>query len=201
MSNQDINMNKLTGRNLVTIGIFAALYLVLTFIGGVVFAINPIFTFLTPLGCAILSGPVFLLMSLKVPKAGAISICGIIVGIIMFATGMYWGMALAYIILGVIADFIASIGKYKNPKITSISYITISLSGITSYAVFFLNKGKWLQYMLKQGADPVYYEVMMNSAKFWYLPAIVIGTIISAAISSWIGRKLLKKQFEKAGIV
>ncbi len=201
MSNHDTNSRKLSAKDLVTIGVFSALYVVLTIVGGIIFGTNPILTFWMPLGCAILSGPVFLLMSLKVPKPGAITICGIIMGIIMLVTGMYWGIALAFVILGFAADLVASIGKYKNSKITSISYIIISLSTITSYALFFLNQSAWLKYMKKQGTDPAYYETMIANAKGWYLPAIIIGTIICASISALVGRKLLKKQFKKAGIV
>ena len=41
---------------------------------------------------------------------------------------------------------------------------------------------------------------MANSAPISMLPVIILATVIIAIISGLIGRKLLKKQFEKAGI-
>ena len=200
MSNQVGLSSKLSVKDLVTIGIFAAIYAVLTLLGGMVFACNPVLTFLMPLGCALLPGPVYLLLVAKVPKRGAIAIIGILVGIIMFVTGMYWGMALAFVILGIISDAIAGSGKYRNMRITISSYVLFTLSTIITYAVFFLDRDNYLDYMLKQGTDPVYFETMVATARGWMLPAIIAGTIICALISAWVGRNLFKKHFEKAGI-
>ena len=63
MSNQ-INPAKksLTIKDLVTTGIFSAIFLVFTMIGGIFFAPNPVLTFYMPMGAALLCGPVYLLM-------------------------------------------------------------------------------------------------------------------------------------------
>ena len=63
MSNQ-INPAKksLTIKDLVTTGIFSAIFLVFTLIGGIFFAPNPVLTFYMPMGAALLCGPVYLLM-------------------------------------------------------------------------------------------------------------------------------------------
>ena len=38
-------------------------------------------------------------------------------------------------------------------------------------------------------------------ANWWAIPAMLLGTILCAFIGGFIGKKLLKKHFEKAGIV
>ena len=38
-------------------------------------------------------------------------------------------------------------------------------------------------------------------AQWWAIPLMTLGTIICALIGGYIGKKLLKKHFEKAGIV
>ena len=55
MSNQ-INPAKksLTIKDLVTTGIFSAIFLVFTMIGGIFFAPNPVLTFYMPMGAALL---------------------------------------------------------------------------------------------------------------------------------------------------
>lgn len=54
--------------------------------------------------------------------------------------------------------------------------------------------------MLENGTEQSYIDTMSASAPSWLLAVIMIGTLAIAAFSGWIGGKLLKKQFEKAGI-
>lgn len=73
---QTINKKGLTVKDLVTVGIFSALFLVFALVGGIFFAPNPVLTFYMPVGSALLCGPVYLLMLSKVQKRWAASILG-----------------------------------------------------------------------------------------------------------------------------
>ena len=73
---QTINKKGLTVKDLVTVGIFSALFLVFALVGGIFFAPNPVLTFYMPVGSALLCGPVYLLMLAKVQKRWAASILG-----------------------------------------------------------------------------------------------------------------------------
>lgn len=65
---QTINKKGLTVKDLVTVDIFSALFLVFALVGGIFFAPNPVLTFYMPVGSALLCGPVYLLMLSKVQK-------------------------------------------------------------------------------------------------------------------------------------
>lgn len=56
MNQQFVEKKGLTVKDLVTIGIFSALFLVFTLIGGIFFAPNPVLTFYMPVGSALLCG-------------------------------------------------------------------------------------------------------------------------------------------------
>lgn len=73
---QTINKKGLTVKDLVTVDIFSALFLVFALVGGIFFAPNPVLTFYMPVGSALLCGPVYLLMLAKVQKRWAASILG-----------------------------------------------------------------------------------------------------------------------------
>lgn len=201
MSNQ-INPAKksLTIKDLVTTGIFSAIFLVFTMIGGIFFAPNPILTFYMPMGAALLCGPVYLLMIAKVQKRWSVTILGIIMGIIWFVTGMHWAFSLGYIGMGIIADLVAGAGDYRNKAVNLLSYILMSLGGVYTYVVFFIDPQGWASTMLENGTEQSYIDTMSASAPSWLLAVIIIGTLAIAAFSGWIGGKLMKKQFEKAGI-
>ena len=201
MSNQ-INPAKksLTIKDLVTTGIFSAIFLVFTMIGGIFFAPNPVLTFYMPMGAALLCGPVYLLMIAKVQKRWSVTILGIIMGIIWFVTGMHWAFSLGFIGMGIIADLVAGAGDYRNKVVNLLSYMLMSLGSVYTYVVFFIDPQGWASTMLENGTEQSYIDTMSASAPSWLLAVIIIGTLAIAAFSGWIGGKLLKKQFEKAGI-
>lgn len=196
-----LDQKSLTVKDLVTTGIFSALFFIFTMIGGAFFAVNPVLTFYMPMGSALLCGPIFLLLVAKVHKRWNITILGIIMGIIWFVTGMHWAFSLGYIGMGIIADLVAGIGQYKSKKINMLSYILMSLSGVFTYVVFFVDPQGWAGTMLKNGTEQSYIDTMSAAAPSWLLVVIILGTLLVAAFSAWVGSKMLKKQFEKAGII
>ena len=200
--NNRINPAKksLTIKDLVTTGIFSAIFLVFTMIGGIFFAPNPVLTFYMPMGAALLCGPVYLLMIAKVQKRWSVTILGIVMGIIWFVTGMHWAFSLGYIGMGIIADLVAGAGHYRNKVVNLLSYMLMSLGSVYTYVVFFIDPQGWASTMLENGTEQSYIDTMSASAPSWLLAVIIIGTLAIAAFSGWIGGKLLKKQFEKAGI-
>lgn len=191
----------LSVKDLVTVGIFSALFLVFAFIGGISFAPNPVLTFYMPVGSALLCGPVYLLMLAKVQKRFAVTILGAILCIIWFVTGMHWAMALGYLIMGIAADLTAGAGRYKSKKINSLSYILLSLGGTGSYLMFFANPDGWAKTMLGNGTEQSYIDAMRNTGTVWIMLLMLAGTILAAALSAFVGCKMLRKQFEKAGVV
>ena len=191
----------LSVKDLVTTGIFTALMIVFTMLGGMFFAANPVLTFYMPMGCALLCGPVYLLLVAKVHKRWSITILGIILGFFFFVTGMHWSMALGNIGMGIIADIVAGFGAYTNKKLNALSYMLFMLSNTFTYLIFFIDRDRWIHSMLKKGTDASYIETMNTSAASWMPVVIVGGTLLVAAFSAWVGSKMLKKQFEKAGLV
>ncbi len=197
MNKQTAIKKGLSVKDLVTVGIFSALFLVFALVGGISFAPNPVLTFYMPVGSALLCGPVYLLMLAKVKKRWAVSILGAILCIVWFVTGMHWAMALGYLVMGVAADFVAGAGEYKSKMMNSVSYIVISLGGTASYLVFFANPDGWAKTMLGNGTEQSYIDTMRETGSVWIM---LVGTVLAAAVSAFVGCKMLRKQFEKSGI-
>ena len=190
----------LTVKDLVTVGIFSALFLVFALVGGIFFAPNPVLTFYMPVGSALLCGPVYLLMLAKVQKRWAASILGALLCIVWFVTGMHWAMAVGYLVMGIAADLVAGIGDYRSKKTNSLSYILLSLGGIASYLVFFANPEAWARTMLGNGTEQSYIDTMRSTGSTWIMVVMPAGTVLAAALSAFVGCRMLRKQFEKAGI-
>ena len=139
-------------------------------------------------------------MLAKVQKRWAVTILGALLCIIWFVTGMHWAMALGYLVMGVIADLTAGSGQYKSRKINSLSYMLLSLGGTASYLVFFADPDGWAKTMLGNGTEQSYIDTMRTTGTLWIMILMLAGTILAAAVSAFVGCRMLKKQFEKAGI-
>lgn len=200
MNKQTAIKKGLSVKDLVTVGIFSALFLVFALVGGIFFAPNPVLTFYMPVGSALLCGPIYLLMLAKVKKRWAVSILGAILCIVWFVTGMHWAMALGYLVMGVAADFVAGAGEYKSKMMNSVSYIVISLGGTASYLVFFANPDGWAKTVLGNGTEQSYIDTMRETGSVWIMLVMLVGTVLAAAVSAFVGCKMLRKQFEKSGI-
>lgn len=201
MSNRANSMNKgLSVKDLVTTGIFTALVFVFILIGGMFFATNPVLTFFMPAGSGLLAGPAFLLMIAKVQKRWSLSIMGVVIGILWFVTGMHWAFVLGYLLMAIVADFVAGVGKYRSKKLNSLAYILFSLGSTGTYILFFVDPNGWAQTMLGNGTEQSYIDTMQATANTGILVAMFAAVLITSAISAFVGCKLLKKQFEKAGI-
>ncbi|MDD4844421.1 MAG: MptD family putative ECF transporter S component [Anaerotignum sp.] len=191
---------KLNVKDLITTGIFSALLFLALLIGGIPFGINPVTTFYMPFGSALLGGPILLLLIAKVRKRGAVMIAGILSGIIFIAIGMHWAIGLGCALGGIIGDFIAGIGKFKNMKLNTLAYVLVSLGSTGTFICYFADPQSWNTYMLNGKTSEGYIQTMSANAQGWMLPVILIGTVLIACFSGFVGTKLLKKQFEKAGI-
>lgn len=196
----DTKPTGLDTRDLVTTGVFTALYFVFTMVGGGLFATNPVLTFWMPAAAALLTGPVYLLLIARVPKHGPLIILGAIEGIILFVTGMYWGWSVACVVLAVLADLIAGLGGFRSRALAFCAFVVYSLAPMGSYLALWVDPAAYASYLTGKGGEQAYMDTMMATATGWMLPAMVLSTIACAVVSGLVGLRLLRRQFERAGI-
>ena len=160
----------------------------------------PALTFYFPVGASLLAGPVYLLLIAKVPKPGPIFIAGLLMAIFCYATGMHIGMTIGYLVGSAAADLLAWTARYKSIRINILSYIVFCLGGTGSYIAYFLNPKAWVSRMLEKGTPEEYLDTMVSAVNQRVFLTMLAGTVFVALLSGFVGRKLLKKHFTKAGI-
>ena len=79
----------LKGRDLITIGIFTALYFVVNFACMLVSGLHPYLWVFMPALDALLAGIPFMLACAKVPKFGTVLVMGMVPSLVYFVTGMF----------------------------------------------------------------------------------------------------------------
>ena len=120
--------NKLTIPDLISIDVFTAIYFMLvtlaTFASALLLpGVSNIFL---PAIAALISGSVYMLLVAKLQKFGGITIMGLVMGLFFFVSGHFVLSFAANILFGVLADWVASLGKYYDRKLLFVSYILFS---------------------------------------------------------------------------
>lgn len=195
--------NKLTIPDLISIGVFTALYFVLvavaTFATG---AIIPGFSYvLLPAVSALISGAVYMLLAAKVQKFGALTIMGIVMGLFFFSSGHFILSFAANVVCGIIADLIALGSRYKKKFVLLLSYIVFSYGLTGPVLPLWFMKDKYVDNLVERGKDAAYIDGVfanINTGTFW---VCIVTILICAVIGGLFGQKMIKKHFEKAGVV
>lgn len=192
---------RLGTRDLITLGVYSVLYVVVMFIAGMPFAFSPVLTYALPVSAAFFCAPVYLLLVAKVPRRGAVAVLGAVVGLVLFVTGMFWLWAVAALVLGVAAGEIAALGRFRSPGLNTVSYVVLALAPLASYVMVWINQQSYRAYLVGKGTDDSYMNTMIAAANQWLLVAIVVGTLLAAWLGTLLGRRMLARHFTRAGIV
>ncbi len=194
--------DKLNVSDLISIGVYTAIYFILVAIATFASALLPGFSnVFLPALAALISGAVYMLMVSKVQKFGAISIMGIVMGIFFFVSGHFILSFAANIICGILADYVASIGKYKFKKWILISYVIFSY-GITGPILpLWFMKDSYVASLEARGKSVEYISKVFNFINTGSFFLCMVSILICALVGGIFGMEMVKKHFVKAGIV
>ena len=185
------------GKDLINIGIFSAIYFVIVFIIAILGMI-PIFLPLLSVLVPIIGGIPFMLFLTKVKKFGMIWIMSVIMGILMLLTGMSWPPLAVSVFTGLIAELIYKSGNYKSAAKAVITNGVFSLWVAANYLPLFFAAEKYWASRQNFGQD--YIDTVTKMMPTWMCPVTFIMAFLCGIIGGLIGRRLMKKHFEKAGI-
>ena len=104
---------KLKAKDLINVGIYTAIYIVIFFVVGMLNAIPVLYPFLYIL-IPLISGIPFMLFLTKTGKFGAATIMGTLVSVLCFLMGQSWISIPFGIVFGFLADLIFKAGEYKS---------------------------------------------------------------------------------------
>ena len=121
-----MNRNKLTIKDLVSIGVFAVIYFICMFAVGMM-GVVPILFLVYPAAYALIGGPIVMLFMAKVNKPFGLLIFGMIAPCIMFLFGHTLVVPLLSLLFCLLAEGIRRMGKYQSGSATMLSYAVFSL--------------------------------------------------------------------------
>lgn len=189
---------KLQVKDLMTVGIFTALYLVVIFASMMLGYLPIIIPFLGGVMAIFGAIPCILYIS-KVDKFGMVSLMGVLSGLVFFLMGSGVIVLLFGIVFGLLADLVMKSGGYKDLKRSILGYAIFSLWSVGFSLRMYIDRTNFFASQLETyGKD--YVDTLISLTPTWTLPVIIIITFISGLIGAKLGVRIFKKHFMRIGI-
>ena len=158
----------------------------------------PIFLPLLSVLVPILGGIPFMLFLTKVKKPGMIFIMAMIMGILMLLTGMGPWPLLTCAIAGILAELCVKSGNYRSAKKAVLSYGLFSMWIFGNYLPLFTDYEGYFAQRADYGQ--AYIDAVSKLMPLWMAPVLLIACFVCGILGGLLGRAILKKHFEKAGL-
>lgn len=190
---------KLKTKDLVLIGVFAIIYFVIMFGIGMM-GIIPILFLCYPFVLGLTGGIISMLVMAKAQKPWIASIFGMIAPIIMYVFGHTYVLLVNSLIVMILVELIRRSGKYHDIKKDTLANGVFNMWICGSLMQMLLMHDEYMAMtvptMGQEYADKLEALITYPNMAIVYLIAF-IGGVLGALIA----KKLLRKHFEKAGLI
>ncbi|MEO3808186.1 MptD family putative ECF transporter S component [Sphaerisporangium sp. B11E5] len=191
---------RMSPKDLITIGIFGALYLVTIYAISMFGFINPMVMLAALVASIVAGGIPFMLFLTRVRHAGMVTVFAIITAGILMLTGHPPISFALTIVLALIAEAILWAGRYQSRRMYVIAYAVYSAWFAGPLLPLFYARDDYFSSpsMRMMGAD---YSAAMDAL---LSPAVLIAfdlsTVVFGFLGGLLGLRLTRKHFEKAGL-
>lgn len=194
--------SKLKGRDFINLGIFTVIFIILFM--ACVFGMS-LTVYTQPFGVAlgsVVAGPVYMLLRTKTPKAGAVTLFGLLFSLVMLLMGSGWPISLSIFAGALIAEMIARSGDYRKYGRETLGYaLLMCMTAAGSYIPLLTMKDYYRRVAEGNSIDSAY---MINLLEFITGPYVILAiavTFAAAFAGAFIARAIFRKHFIKAGLL
>lgn len=189
----------LSARDLINVGVFAAVYFVIMFGFGMLGLLSPVMSAAGYLLGILANGVVIALYLARVPKIGALTLLMVMVGLLMTLTGHPIYTLILSPLLGLAADVIARSGGHRSRWRNCVAYGVLSLWYVGPMLPIVWDTVGYREYVASSmGAK--YAEAYVSL--FSPTNLVIFGFLLFAValLGGWFGQRLLERHFRRAGV-
>ena len=191
--------NKLALKDLINIGIFSVIYFVGLFVIGAPLGFLVITYLAFPFTVSLILGIAVMFLLAKVQKPFGLFIFAAIPGCLMTLMGHTPVVAIHSLLVAALAEIVRKVLGYNTAKGSIVGYSIMSLWLCGAFWQIFLLKDQYFALTEKMfGAD---YARELTNLPWWIMPILYITTFLGGLLGGLLGKKVLKKHFEKAGLL
>lgn len=191
---------RMSPRDLINIGIFGALYIVILYAINMLGFINPT-VMLVVLAASIVAGGIpFMLFLTRVRHAGMITIFAIVTSGTLLMTGHPPISFAVTIVCAVIAEAIMWAGRYRSRAASVLAYAAYAGWYTGPLMPVFYARDDYFSSASMQRMSETYVEQLEALLSPAVLIAFDVSTVLFGLLGGLLGWRLLRKHFEKAGL-
>ncbi|EOH99204.1 hypothetical protein UAY_01981 [Enterococcus moraviensis ATCC BAA-383] len=193
-------MKKLKIQDFISIGIYTAIYFLVVTIAMVLlrFTIPAFNSILIPSATALFAGIVYLLVIHRIPRFGAITIMGSVMGLFFLVSGHFPLSFLPNILCAILADWIQYRTKLSEKLRTMVSYTVFSFGLMGPVLPLWFMKNAYIDSLIARGKDSVYIDKVFAPITTTTFYVCVVAVIVCSIVGIMIGQKVYEKHFDKA---
>ncbi|MGX6961646.1 MptD family putative ECF transporter S component [Vagococcus xieshaowenii] len=186
-------------QDLISVGIYAAIYYLLMAIA--VFALHMgfgIFSYMfIPSGTALVAGIVYLLMTHRIPKFGAITILGLVNAAFFMFSGYFALSFIPSIVCGILADVIQHKTNLPEKIRTLLGYTIFNFSLTGPILPMWFMQDAYKEALASKGKDASYITEILKPVNNMTFALIILSIIVCSIIGLWIANNIYQKHFAK----
>lgn len=193
--------DRLNGKDLMNVGIFTAINLVIGIGIACTIGLIPIGFMLIPTIGGIILGIPMMLYFTKIRKFGMVLIMQIVNGVVMVLTGMGFDSLIYGTILALIAELILRSGKYQSANKAVLAFAVVSMSACANYIHWINASAEFLEKNAGSFGETYMYTIAGYFEYWWIFPAVIVSAFAGGLLGGLLGKAVLKKHFGRSGLV
>lgn len=199
---EPVKSRGMSGKDVITVGIFSAIYFVINFAFMLLGGLHPLLWILMPGFIALFTGIPYLMMCAKVQKVGSVLLMGLITGLIYYVTGQFTVVILVSFVLACgLAEITRVITHYRSMAGNLVSFVLFSVGMVGSPLPIWLMLEDFLRQITEQGMPADYVNTLAALSSNGMLIVLFLAPVVGAIIGGILARAMFRKHFEKAGLV
>ncbi len=176
------NNKRLNAKDLINVGIYTAICAVICCIVAMT-GVIPIMMVLLVVFVPILTGIPYMLFLTKVKKFGMILILNVLMGALMWVTGMSYYALVVGALSGLIAEVIYRAGNYKSKKFGVIAYAISGIYCWANYFGIFFNAEAY--FSTRQNFGQEYIDAVTKMLPGWMCPVLLVVDVLCGIIGGY----------------
>ena len=191
--------NTLALKDFINIGIFSVIYFVGLFVIGTPLGFLVVTYLAFPFAVSLVLGIAVMFLLAKVQKPLRLFIFAAIPGCLMTLMGHTPVVAIHSLLVATLAEIVRKVLGYHTAKGSIAGYSIMSLWLCGAFWQIFLLKDQY--FALTEKMMGTAYANELTSLPWWIMPILYITTFAGGILGGLLGKKVLKKHFEKAGLL
>ena len=186
-------------KDLITVGIFTALYFVVFFGFGMLGFFGPAVHAVGIVLGSLANGIVFALYVTRIRKPGMVFLTAIVSSLLMVLTGHAWTTLVTAAVFSALAELVLARGHYRSARASVIAYGVFSLWVAGPILPLYLQHNAYIANIGEQMGE--------DYARAWdtlfsptFMAVLLVAVFLASCLGGLLGQKMLRKHFVRAGI-